>query len=163
MLRLWMVIALAGALGAGCTNKEDGRPSLYAMPFSKVAASLENRGFEPIIEAEYLDGGWDVVARRGEEFVSLRVDASVGHFGRIRATEPPEDLPQIPPGAPKLSKVAAAVEAAGYAPILEAELEEDGWEIEALARVEVRTDLAGGILGAELDLEDDPGRDEDAP
>ncbi len=159
MLRLCFTIALTAVLAVGCARKEEGRPSAYAMPFSKLAASLENRGFHPILDARYENGGWQILARRGTELVTVRTNASVGHLGAIRRATPGEPRPEPAPEARRLSEIAASVEAAGYAPILEAEFEEDGWEIEALARVEVDLDQAGNIVEIELDVDDDPDRE----
>jgi len=124
------------------------------MAFSELAASLERRGFAPILEAEYENHAWQVVALQQGRPVALSVHPSVGHLGAVRPA-PTTDIPRPPPGAMPLSEIARQLEEAGYTPILEAEFEGDeGWEIEALALVEVDVDVHGNVSGMEIDADD---------
>ena len=104
----------------------DMRTTSEAKPLSELAALIEKQGYV-IVEAERERGGWEVEVFMGDKQFELKVNAATG---AIVATRPDSGGVAPPMGSKPLSKIAAAVEAAGYV-VTEAEFERDAWDIDA--------------------------------
>ena len=93
-----------------------------AKPLSEILAGVQSKGYDPVIEIELDDDGWEIDAFKGKDVVEIDVDPVSGEITSEEAET----------GGKPLAEILKAVEAQGYGPILEVELDDDGWEISAV-------------------------------
>ncbi len=92
-----------------------------AKPLTEIVRSLEAEGYNPVVEIELEDDGWEIDAYKDGQRVEVLVDVV---SGEIVNAEPPES-------GMLLAEILAGLEALGFDLVLEVNREEDGWEIEA--------------------------------
>ena len=93
-----------------------------AKPLSEIVAAVQAKGYGPVVEIELDEDRWEIDAFKGEERVELNVDPVSGEIASGRPEVSGKPLPEILSG----------VEAQGYGPIIEVELDDEGWEIDAI-------------------------------
>lgn len=123
------IMALAAAIVpiSLASGQPAERPS-EPLPLSEIAAILEKDGYDPLVEASFDDGEWEVEAFRGREAVELTVNPLTGEVTSSHR----DDAERRPPeGSLALSKVIRALEKAGYTNINEVSFERRYWEVEA--------------------------------
>ena len=101
---------------------EEVRLPENAKPLSEILNAVKAQGYDPVVEVELEEGTWEIDAFKGEERVEFQVDPVSGEI----------ETEEVKPGKKPLAEIVAALEAQGYGPILEIELDEEGWEIEAV-------------------------------
>ncbi len=125
-----------------------------AKPLSEILAAVSSQGYGPVVEVELDEDAWEIDAFKGQERVELEVDPVSGEIVSEEAE----------PGAKPLAEIVAGLEAQGYGPVLEIELDDEGWEIEAVKggeTVELIADPETGEIRAE-EAEELEGAEEEA-
>jgi hypothetical protein len=110
----------AAAITDPSESPDVGLPA-QAMSLAEIVAAIERQGYGPVAEAELKDDGWQLGAYKDGQRVTILADFETGG---IVADRPPE-------GGKPLSEILRSLEGRGYGPFLDAELDADGWEIEA--------------------------------
>ena len=136
-IMIFSALVTAGAARGGSDPEAPALPPSNARPLSEIIEILESKGYDPIIEMEFEDDYWEVEAFRENTLVEVRVDSVTGLI-----------LPDPPPtGQIPIAEVVKKLEQAGYQ-VVEIELEESEWEIEAYRceSVDVRIDPESGAI-----------------
>ena len=126
---------------------EEARLPENAKPLSEILNAVKAQGYDPVVEVELEEGAWEIDAFKGGERVEFQVDPVSGEI----------ETEEAKPGEKPLAEIVAALEAQGYDPILEIELDEEGWEIEAVKggeTVELVADPDTGAIRAEEEEEE---------
>ena len=104
-------------------------PPTTAKRLSEVLIALDAGGLKSVTEVSFDDGDWEVEGMREGKSVELHVDPLTSKVLSERADEIHASLPN---DGMSLSAICKQIEAAGYGPITDADLEPAGWEIETL-------------------------------
>jgi uncharacterized membrane protein YkoI len=127
-------------------------PPQAAKPLSEVLIALESGGLKSVTEISFDDGSWEVEGLRDGKPVELHVDPLTSKILSERADEM---HPGFPSDGKSLPEICKQIEAAGYGPITDIDLEPAGWEIETMrngAQRQLVVDLrTGKILSDQAD------------
>lgn len=141
LLGLGLVI---GTLAAIPLASADEKPPADGKKLTEVLASLNDKGYAPIVEISFDDGVWEAEAYKDDTAFEVALDPSTGE---VVSEHRDNGDPKPPADSMPLVKMIAALEKAGYENVNDISFEGKSWEVEATRdnqKRELRVDAKDG-------------------